>query len=132
MDRLLDLLRGNLRAIGILAVVVCAVTWWMDLSGMVHECIYCRTQRTAIGAAGLLLLFPDPRQWWIRWPMAAVCFLGADVAVDQIFLVIRNLSGGRESNPMNLILATGSLFVLTGIALLVFTKQPRNGPQSDG
>jgi hypothetical protein len=125
MDRLLDLLRNNLRAIGVLCIVVSAVTWWMDLSGLVHECIYCRTQRTAIGLAGLLLVLPDPRQWWIRWPIAAVCFLGADVAGDQLFLVIRNLTGGKESNPANLILATGSLFILVGIALLVFTGPTR-------
>jgi hypothetical protein len=125
MDRLLDLLRNNLRAIGVLCIVVSAVTWWMDLSGLVHECIYCRTQRTAIGLAGLLLVLPDPRQWWIRWPIAAVCFLGADVAGDQLFLVIRNLTGGKESNPVNLILATGSLFILVGIALLVFTGPTR-------
>jgi hypothetical protein len=125
MDRLLDLLRNNLRAIGVLCIVVSAVTWWMDLSGLVHECIYCRTQRTAIGLAGLLLVLPDPRQWWIRWPIAAVCFLGADVAGDQLFLVICNLTGGKESNPVNLILATGSLFILVGIALLVFTGPTR-------
>ena len=125
MDRLLDLLRNNLRAIGVLCIVVSAVTWWMDLSGLVHECIYCRTQRTAIGLAGLLLVLPDPRQWWIRWPIAAVCFLGADVAGDQLFLVIRNLTDGKESNPVNLILATGSLFILVGIALLVFTGPTR-------
>jgi len=125
MDRLLDLLRNNLRAIGVLCIVVSAVTWWMDLSGLVHECIYCRTQRTAIGLAGLLLVLPDPRQWWIRWPIAAVCFLGADVAGDQLFLVIRNLTGSKESNPVNLILATGSLFILVGIALLVFTGPTR-------
>ena len=125
MDRLLDLLRNNLRAIGVLCIVVSAVTWWMDLSGLVHECIYCRTQRTAIGLAGLLLVLPDPRQWWIRSPIAAVCFLGADVAGDQLFLVIRNLTDGKESNPVNLILATGSLFILVGIALLVFTGPTR-------
>jgi len=125
MDRLLDLLRNNLRAIGVLCIVVSAVTWWMDLSGLVHECIYCRTQRTAIGLAGLLLVLPDPRQWWIRWPIAAVCFLGTDVAGDQLFLVIRNLTGSKESNPVNLILATGSLFILVGIALLVFTGPTR-------
>jgi hypothetical protein len=123
MARLLDLLSRNLRALGILAITVAAVTWWMDIAGLVHQCVYCRTQRTAIGVVGLLMVMPDPRAWWLRYPAAAVCFLGASVAVDQIFLVIRNLSAGKESNPVNLVLATGALFVLIGQALLIFMKQ---------
>lgn len=120
MNILLDFLSRNLRLLGVLAIAIAAVTWWMDIAGLVPECVYCRTQRTAIGIAGLLMILPDPRAWWVRYPAAAVCFLGASVAVDQIFLVIRNLSAGRESDPMNLILASGALFVLVGQALLLF------------
>jgi len=129
MNFLLDFLSSNLRLMGALAIAIAAVTWWMDIAGLVHECVYCRTQRTAIGIAGLLMVLPDPRAWWVRYPAAAVCFLGASVAVDQIFLVIRNLSAGRESDPMNLILAAGALFVLVGQALLLF--MPRRPPTAD-
>lgn len=129
MNFLLDFLSSNLRLLGALAIAIAAVTWWMDIAGLVHECVYCRTQRTAIGIAGLLMVLPDPRAWWVRYPAAAVCFLGASVAVDQIFLVIRNLSAGRESDPMNLILAAGALFVLVGQALLLF--MPRRPPNAD-
>lgn len=129
MNFLLDFLSSNLRLLGALAIAIAAVTWWMDIAGLVHECVYCRTQRTAIGIAGSLMVLPDPRAWWVRYPAAAVCFLGASVAVDQIFLVIRNLSAGRESDPMNLILAAGALFVLVGQALLLF--MPRQPPTAD-
>ena len=129
MNFLLDFLSRNLRLLGVLAIAIAAVTWWMDIAGLVHECVYCRTQRTAIGIAGLLMVLPDPRAWWVRYPAAAVCFLGASVAVDQIFLVIRNLSAGRESDPMNLILAAGALLVLVGQALLLF--MPQQPPTAD-
>ena len=129
MNFLLDFLSRNLRLLGALAIAIAAVTWWMDIAGIVHECVFCRTQRTAIGIAGLLMVLPDPRAWWVRYPAAAVCFLGASVAVDQIFLVIRNLSAGRESDPMNLILAAGALLVLVGQALLLF--MPQQPPTAD-
>ena len=129
MNALLDFLSRNLRLLGALAIAIAAVTWWMDIAGLVHECIYCRTQRTAIGIVGVFMILPDPRAWWLRYPASAVCFLGASVAVDQIFLVIRNLSAGRESDPMNLILASGALFVLIGQALLLF--MPQHPPTPD-
>ena len=96
---LLDWLRSNLRLLGALAILVCIVTWVIDLGGWVHTCPYCRVQRSAIGLAGILMLLPDPRIWWIRYGAVAVCFLGAHVAAAQIFLVFRNLTSGQPSNP---------------------------------
>ena len=126
LEKLLVLLQNNLRIIGVLAIVICIVTWGIDLAGLVHECVYCRTQRTAIGVAGILMLFPDPRVWWLRLGMAAVCFLGAHVAAAQLFLVIKNINAGRNFGELNLILATGALFTLIGMALLVFMPKPEN------
>lgn len=120
MTTLLDYLSRNLRLLGILAILICAVTWWIDLAGLVHECVYCRTQRTAIGIVGLFMVLPDPRRWWLRYPALCVGFLGAHVAAAQLFLVIRNLNAGEPSNPLNLILATGALGVLIGQALLLW------------
>lgn len=120
MDTLLNFLARNLRLLGALAVLVCIVTWWTDLSGLVHECVYCRTQRTAIGLVGLIMLLPNPRRWWLRYPALCICFLGAHVAAAQLFLVIRNLNAGEPSNPMNMILAAGALGVLIGQVLLLF------------
>jgi hypothetical protein len=120
MTVLLDFLFRNLRLLGVLAILVCIVTWWIDLSGMVHECVYCRTQRTAIGLVGFIMLLPDPRRWWLRYPALCIGFLGAHVASAQLFLVIRNLNAGEPSNPVNMILAAGALAILIGQALLLF------------
>jgi len=111
---MLHFLTNNLRLLGALAILVCAVTWWIDLAGWVYECVYCRTQRTAIGLVGILMVLPDPRRWWIRYGAAAICFLGASIAVDQLFLVIRNINAGKPFGLLNLILASGALFTLVG------------------
>jgi hypothetical protein len=123
-DRLLDWLTGHIRLLGILAIAVSLVTWWIDLSGLVYECIYCRSQRTAIGLVGLLMLLPDPRHWVVRYTAVAICFFGADIAVDQMFLVIRNINAGRPFGLLNAIMSTGALFALVGQAMLLFTKKP--------
>lgn len=125
---LYDWLRGNLRLLGALAILVALLTWAVDLAGWVHECPYCRVQRSAIGAVGVLMTLPDPRFWWVRFGAAAICFLGASVASAQLFLVFRNLTSGQPSSPLNLALATGALFVLTGQALLLFTERPERDP----
>lgn len=124
MTAIFDWVRGNLRLLGVLAILISGITWVIDLAGWVHECPYCRVQRTAIGVVGILMLLPDPRAWWVRYGAAAICFLGAHVAAAQIFLVFRNLTSGQPSNPVNLVLATGALFILVGQALLLFTRKP--------
>lgn len=121
-----DWARGNLRLLGVLAILVCLVTWGIDLVGWVYKCPYCRVQRSAIGAVGVLMVLPDPRVWWIRYGAVAVCVLGVNVASAQLFLVFRNLTSGQPSNPLNLVLATGALFVLVGQALILFTGKPEN------
>jgi len=121
---LYDWLRRNLRLLGAAAILVSLLTWGIDLAGWVYECPYCRVQRTAIGVVGVLMMLPDPRLWWVRCGAVAVCFLGAHVASAQLFLVFRNLTSGQPSNPLNLVLATGALFALSGQALLLFTKKP--------
>ena len=121
---LFDWIRRNVRLLGALAILVSVVTWGIDLAGWVYHCPYCRIQRTAIGLVGILMILPDPRVWWIRYGGAAICFLGANVASAQLFLVFRNLTSGQPSNPLNLVLATGALFTLVGQALVLFTERP--------
>jgi hypothetical protein len=121
----LDLLLKNIRWIGVFAIAVSVITWWIDLSGLVYECVYCRTQRTAIGVVGLLLILPDPGRWWLKWPTTAIAFLGASVAADQIFLVIKNINAGRDFGLLNLTMASGALLMLTGIVLLLFALRQR-------
>ena len=124
---MLDILLRNIRPLGYLAIVISLVTWWIDLAGLVNECVYCRTQRTAIGLVGLLMILPDPRKWWIRYVAAAICFLGASVAADQLFLIIRAVNAAKAFSWLNLVLATGALFMLIGQAFLIFSPaRPRS------
>lgn len=125
VDALLDWMSRNLRLLGIIAVLICVITWWIDLSGLVYECVYCRTQRTAIGLVGLIMMLPNPRQWFVRFVAVGICFLGADIAVDQLFLVIRNINAGKPFGVLNLVMATGALFTLVGQTMLLFLKNPR-------
>jgi hypothetical protein len=118
-----EFLVRNIRLLGVFALLICVVTWWIDLAGWVYECVYCRTQRTAIGLVGLLMILPDPRRWWIRFAAVAICFLGASIAVDQLFLVIRNINAGKPFGMLNLVMASGALFALVGQALLLFTPK---------
>ena len=71
---MLEWFHGNLRLLGAIAMGLCVSTWALDLGGWVHECVYCRTQRTAIGLVGVLMLLPDPRSWWSRYPAAVFAF----------------------------------------------------------
>lgn len=123
-DALLLLLARHIRMLGVLAIAVSLVTWWIDLSGLVYECVYCRSQRTAVGLVGILMLLPDPRHWAVRYAAVAICFFGADIAVDQMFLVIRNINAGRPFGILNAVLSTGALFMLAGQAMLLFTSRP--------
>lgn len=120
---ILEILIRNIRLLGFIAILVSLATWWIDLSGWVHECVYCRTQRTAIGIAGVLMMLPNPRAWWIRYIATAICFLGASIAVDQLFLVIRAVNAGKAFGLLNLTLATGALFTLTGQLLLFYLPE---------
>ncbi len=125
MDALLAWLNRNLRLLGVVAILVCLSTWAIDLGGLVHECVYCRTERTAIGLVGVLMLLPDPRQWWVRWPGAVFCFFGAHVAVAQLFLIVKSINSGDAFGKLNLFMASGALFTLCGQALLLFMREER-------
>jgi hypothetical protein len=123
-DKLLAMLESNLRWIGVFGIFLGVSTWALDLGGLVHECVYCRTQRTAIGVLGVLLTLPDPRLWWLRYGAAAVGFFGASISAAQLFLIVRNINDGEPFGVLNLFMATGALFALTGMVLLVFRPKP--------
>jgi disulfide bond formation protein DsbB len=122
---LLNWLHDNLKLLGVVAILLCVVTWALDLAGLVHPCVYCRTQRTAIGLAGVIFLFPNPRQWWLLWGAAVICFFGANISVAQLFLIVRHVNDGETFGVVNLVMASGALFTLTGQALLLFTRPSR-------
>ena len=123
MEELLRWFNGNFKLLGVLAILICVGTWTIDLMGLVHPCVYCRTQRTAIGIVGILMLFPNPRVWWVRWAGAAFCFFGANISVSQLFLIVKSVNAGESFGVLNLFMASGALFTLTGQALLMFMKE---------
>jgi disulfide bond formation protein DsbB len=124
VNQLLAWLERNFKLLGVVAIFLCVVTWALDLAELVHPCVYCRTQRTAIGLVGILMLFPAPREWWVRWPAAVFCFFGAHVSVFQLFLIVKSINSGEPFGKLNLFMAAGALFTLTGQALLFFTREP--------
>ena len=67
-----------------------------------------------------MLLLPDPRLWWLRYPALVFGYFGAHVACAQLFLIVRSINAGDPFGSLNLFMATGSLFTLTGQALLLF------------
>jgi hypothetical protein len=127
----LDLLSTHLRALGVFAILLCVGTWALDLAELVHPCVYCRTQRTAIGLVGLLMTLPRPKEWWARYPAAVICFFGAHVAVAQLFLIVKSINSGEPFGGLNLFMASGSLCMLCGQALLLFLRDDYPGGPRD-
>lgn len=122
-------LHRHVRTIGVLALLVCAVTWALDLSGVVYVCPFCRVQRSVIGLLGLLMLWPDPRGWAIRWLASVLGVFGAVVAATQHFAGWRRISAGtfRFADPWPVdpfLLSGAALFAIVGLVLLLWSWQP--------
>jgi len=120
MDALLRWLTSHVSLLGVAAIFLCISTWALDLAGLVHPCVYCRTQRTAIGLVGLLMLLPQPRAWWLLWLATVICFFGAHTSVSQLFLIVKAINAGETFGGLNLFMATGALLTLSGQAFLLF------------
>jgi disulfide bond formation protein DsbB len=120
----LDWLGRNLRLLGVVSILLGVGTWVLDLGGWVHPCVYCRTQRTAIALVGILMALPHPRHWISRYLSAVICFFGANISVAQLFLIVRSINDGKDFGGLNLFMASGALFTLTGQALLLFMSDP--------
>jgi disulfide bond formation protein DsbB len=112
------------RTIGIATLLIAIATWVMDINGWVYPCPYCRTQRTAIGLLGIVLLLPFLHHWAVRWFSAVVASLGIVVAAMQNFNHIKNIFAGTFSlgegwylHPF--LLSGAALFILTGQFMLI-------------
>lgn len=83
----------NIRAlivlIGIVSILVSITTWVMDLTGLVEQCIYCRTQRTVIGLLGIVMLLPAIK-YLLAYIGYVLGFFGSHVASAQMFLNLRH------------------------------------------
>ena len=122
---MLDLLVRNIRLLGIIAIAVCATTWWMDLSGLIYKCPYCRTQRSVIGLLGLLMVLPNPHHWLMRYLGAVMGVLGAVVAVMHFFRGFHDVLEGDFSldDPWyldSMLLSALAIGIITAQILLLF------------
>jgi len=115
--------------VGILAIIVCALTWASDLTGLVYECPYCRAQRTVIGLLGLLLLTPWYSHWFTRYLAAIFAVFGLSVAATQHFRGWAKISGGEFEwgdqwyiNPW--LLSGCAIFIITALVLLIWRECP--------
>lgn len=107
-------LKGLKLYIGIFALVVCLATWALDLTHLVIDCIYCRSERTMIGFLGILLILPI-HQYLTRYLAFVAGFFGASVAAQQILLILKNGS----LFPLELPLAIAALFIIVGLVFFI-------------
>lgn len=126
MQALFHWLNGHLKILGVLSILICIGTWAIDLAEWVQPCAFCRTQRTAIGIVGILMLLPNPRAWWVRWPAACLCYFGAHVGSQQLFMILYAIDEHKPWGKVNFVMASGALIILIGQALLLFTKKNEN------
>lgn len=128
---MLMLLNNHMRFIACAAIALSIITWATDITGVVYECPYCRTQRTVIGLLGLLMLFPRPFHWTIKYLAAVVGAFGFSVGSTQHFSGWRKIMGNEfewgEQWFLNSWMLSGfALFIISGLVLLIFsTTQPK-------
>lgn len=125
----LETYTSRLRLIGVVALLIGIGAWVLDLTGLVYECPFCRTQRTVIGVLGLILMMPNPRHWILRYIGCVIAFLGAHVAAAQNFSGWRAIWGGtfelRDPFFIDPFLLSGcALFIITGLVWLLLLPAP--------
>lgn len=125
-DQLLNWLWRNKTIVGITAIVISIVTWTVDLTGLVYECPFCRTQRTVISLLGILYLMPNPTHWISRWFASVFAALGLVVGGTQHFRGwVRIMNGefewGEQWYVNSWMLSGFALFIITGLLLLVWS-----------
>lgn len=100
--------------LGLLSLAICLVTWALDLSHLVIECIYCRNERTVIGLLGILLLLPIYP--YISFYLSlSLGFYGASVSAQHIMLIMKNSHFTSPQLPLSiaaLLIIMGQLFFI--------------------
>lgn len=120
----LETYTSRLRLIGTIALLISIATWTLDLTGLVYECPFCRTQRTVIGLLGVILMLPNPHFWVARYVGSVFAFLGAHVAAAQNFAGWRRISAGEFefNDPVytdSFLLSGCALFIIAGLTWLL-------------
>lgn len=128
LNDLPDRLLRHRRAVGAAAILLCLLTWAVDLTDLIYHCPYCRVQRTMIGVLGLLLMLPDPAHWLARYLSAIFGLFGLVVAANQHFRGWARIMGGEFTwgeqwyvNPW--MLSGFAIFILTALLLLIWRWQ---------
>ena len=112
------------RLLGMIAIVIGAGAWGMELAGTVYICPYCRVQRTVILLLGCIMLLLSPQHWCWKYLASVLGFFGAVIAVNQNFMGWVKISKGEFSFNEQLyvdpfLLSAGSLFILIGQLWLI-------------
>lgn len=111
---------SNQRILGVLAIVVGLGAWATEWADLVYICPYCRVQRTVVVVLGVLMQFPSPRFWLLRYVAAVVGFFGAVVAANQHFMSWAKVSSGEFSWGAQWYIHP---FLLSGAALFIILAQ---------
>lgn len=123
----LDFWLARIKWIGIAAILLSIATWTMDLTGVVYECAYCRSQRTVIGLLGVILLLP--RHWFTRFIATVFAMFGSVVAATQHFNGWKKIMAGKfewgDQWYVNAWMLSGfASFIIVGLLLLLWADTP--------
>lgn len=110
----------EVQIVGFASIVVCFVTWTMDLNGTVGPCGFCRVQRTVIGLLGLLLALSPSASMPVRFLGNVLAFLGGSVAAQQHFNGWNDVSKGVFKFAMP---GYDNGFILSACALAIIVAQ---------
>lgn len=122
----LNWLYANRMAVGVTAILISIATWAVDLSGLVYECPFCRTQRTVIGVLGILYLLPNPTNFIIRYLATVFGAFGFVVGANQHFrgwarIMAGEFDWGEQWYVNSWPLSGAAMFIITGLVLLIWT-----------
>ena len=115
------------RSLGLIAIIIGAGAWGMELAGTVYICPYCRVQRTVILLLGVIMVLPFCHHWITRYLASVMGFMGAVVAVNQNFMGWVKISKGEFAFNEQLyvdpfLLSGGALFIIIGQLWLILPK----------
>ena len=125
----LEFWKENIRAVGVVAIILGAGAWVLELSGAVYVCPYCRVQRTVILLLGIMMLLPFARHWIARYVSLAFGWLGLVVAADQNFMGWKKISAGEFEwgehwYIHSFLLSSAAIFMLIAQLYLILTDKP--------
>lgn len=117
----------NKLMIGIIAIIICAVSWTLELTDLVYVCPYCRAQRTIIGLLGLSLMLPNTRNWINLYFATLLGAFGFFVASYQHFegwkkIMSGNFEWGDHWYINSWMLSGFALLIISGLLLLIWTS----------